>query len=74
MFLVEYRGYGISEGSASESGFYLDAEASIKYLHTRSDIDSNKIIVLGQSIGGAVAIDLVIEEIRSKQFHIGLIG
>lgn len=58
VFLVEYRGYGLSEGSASENGFYSDAEASINHLLTRNDIDKNKIIAFGQSIGGAVVIEL----------------
>lgn len=58
VFLVEYRGYGLSEGSASEHGFYKDAECSINHLLTRSDIDTTKIIAFGQSIGGAVVIDL----------------
>lgn len=57
--LVEYRGYGLSEGIASEKGFYKDAESAVNYLFTRSDIDHRKIIVFGQSIGGAVVIDLV---------------
>jgi abhydrolase domain-containing protein 13 len=58
VFLVEYRGYGLSEGSASETGFYQDAEASINHLFTRNDIDKSKIIAFGQSIGGAVVIEL----------------
>jgi fermentation-respiration switch protein FrsA (DUF1100 family) len=58
VFLVEYRGYGLSEGAASEAGFYLDAESSITHLLTRNDIDTSKIIAFGQSIGGAVVIEL----------------
>ena len=58
--LVEYRGYGLSAGEASEKGFYKDAEASINYLLSRKDINTSRIIPFGQSIGGAVVIDLVI--------------
>lgn len=58
VLLVEYRGYGLSEGHASEKGFYKDGEAAVDHLLTRSDIDTSKIIVFGQSIGGAVVIDL----------------
>lgn len=57
--LVEYRGFGLSQGVASEKGFYKDAEASINYLLTRKDIDTTKLIPFGQSIGGAVVVDLV---------------
>lgn len=61
VLLVEYRGYGLSEGVASEKGFYKDGEAAIHHLISRSDIDSRQIIVFGQSIGGAVVIDLALK-------------
>lgn len=63
VMLVEYRGYGLSEGHPTEKGFYKDAESSINYLLNRKDIDSTKIIAFGQSIGGAVVFDLVSFEI-----------
>ncbi|EDO36646.1 predicted protein [Nematostella vectensis] len=59
VLLVEYRGYGKSEGSPSEHGFQLDAQASMDHLLSRTDIDPTQIIVFGRSLGGAVAIDLV---------------
>ncbi|CAH1119738.1 unnamed protein product [Phaedon cochleariae] len=62
ILLVEYRGYGLSEGSPSEDGLYLDAKASIDYLYTRNDICHSEIIVFGRSLGGAVAIDLATRE------------
>ena len=58
VFLVEYRGYGLSEGIPSEKGFYLDSETAINHLLGRSDIDTSKIIPYGQSIGGAVVVNL----------------
>ncbi|XP_023014030.2 abhydrolase domain containing 13-like protein Bem46 [Leptinotarsa decemlineata] len=58
ILLVEYRGYGLSEGSPSEEGLYMDARASIDYLYSRNDIIHSAIIVFGRSLGGAVAIDL----------------
>ncbi|CAH2012077.1 unnamed protein product [Acanthoscelides obtectus] len=60
ILLVEYRGYGLSEGSPSEEGLYTDARAAIDYLYTRSDINHSEVIVFGRSLGGAVAIDLAI--------------
>ncbi|KAG5898082.1 hypothetical protein JTB14_001786 [Gonioctena quinquepunctata] len=67
ILLVEYRGYGLSEGSPSEEGIYMDARASIDYLCTRNDISHSEIIVFGRSLGGAVAIDLAMrEEYASK--------
>lgn len=51
VFLVEYRGYGLSEGSPSESGLYKDAQAALNYLISRQDIDPRRIIVFGRSLG-----------------------
>lgn len=56
VLLVEYRGYGRSDGSPSESGLYLDSEASMDFLLSRPDINKDKIIVFGRSLGGAVAV------------------
>lgn len=67
ILLVEYRGYGLSEGSPTEEGLYLDAKASLEYLSTRNDINSNEIIVFGRSLGGAIAIDLASREEYSSK-------
>jgi len=56
--LLEYRGYGRSEGSPSEEGIYMDAQAALDFLLTREDLATDKIIVFGRSLGGAVAVDL----------------
>jgi pimeloyl-ACP methyl ester carboxylesterase len=56
--MVEYRGYGNSSGSPSEEGLIADAEAALDFLQDRQDIDANKIVVFGWSLGGAVAIAL----------------
>lgn len=51
IFLLEYRGYGLSEGIPSESGIYKDAQAALNYLHTRQDIDRRRIVIFGRSLG-----------------------
>ncbi|XP_015436916.1 PREDICTED: alpha/beta hydrolase domain-containing protein 13 isoform X2 [Dufourea novaeangliae] len=58
VLMLEYRGYGLSQGSPSEEGLYMDARAGIEYLSSRTDINTNEIIVFGRSLGGAVAINL----------------
>jgi uncharacterized protein len=58
VMIPEYLGYGMSEGSASESGCYATADAAYDHLLTRKDIDPAKIVSAGWSLGGAVAIDL----------------
>ncbi len=60
VLMVMYRGYGASEGSPSEWGLRMDADAALEYLIGRDeDVDPKNIAVFGRSLGGAVAIDLV---------------
>lgn len=56
VLLVEYRGFGLSKGSPSESGLLQDAYAALKFLYGRNDICSSKIVLFGRSLGGAVAV------------------
>ncbi|KAK0186669.1 Alpha/Beta hydrolase protein [Armillaria mellea] len=51
--------YGKSDGSPSETGFQQDAQATLDYLKSDPRFSKTQIFVYGQSIGGAVAIDLV---------------
>lgn len=67
ILMLEYRGYGLSQGSPSEEGLYMDARAGIDYLSSRTDINTNEIIVFGRSLGGAVAIDLATKEENSQR-------
>lgn len=62
VFIVDYRQYGKSEGKVSEQGTYIDAGAALTYLHSRKDINHEKIIFFGRSLGSAVAIDLAVKE------------
>lgn len=61
VFTVDYRGYGRSEGRVSREGTIRDARAALDYLQTRRDIDAKRIILFGQSIGGAISIALAAE-------------
>ncbi len=55
--VFDYRGYGLSEGNPEIDGIYQDAEAALE-LALRYSTDG-KAIVLGQSLGGAVALYIV---------------
>jgi fermentation-respiration switch protein FrsA (DUF1100 family) len=54
----DYRGYGTSEGRASERNAYEDADTAYNYLVDDLKIAPEKIILHGRSLGAAVAIDL----------------
>ena len=58
IFIIDYRGYGRSEGSPSEQGIYLDAEAAIEYLRSRDDVKDDRLVLFGRSLGGAVAVEM----------------
>jgi hypothetical protein len=55
VFIIDYRGYGRSEGRPSEQGTYLDAEAAWRYLVEERQVAPDKIVIFGRSLGGAVA-------------------
>jgi len=57
-FIFDYRGFGKSKGWPTEKGTYLDAQAAYDYLVGRQDIDRNRIVIFGKSLGAAIAIDL----------------
>lgn len=59
VFMLEYRGYGISSGEPDEHGLNVDAETALKYLRKRAETSTHKLIVYGQSLGGAVGVRLV---------------
>jgi alpha-beta hydrolase superfamily lysophospholipase len=53
---LDYRGYGSSEGTPSLAGMQLDIDAAMRSLLAHKDVDSDKIIIFGQSLGGSLAI------------------
>ncbi|KAL1758978.1 Alpha/Beta hydrolase protein [Schizophyllum commune] len=58
VLMMSYRGYGLSDGSPSEKGFVIDAQTALDYLTSDPLLSRTPIILYGQSIGGAVSIDL----------------
>jgi fermentation-respiration switch protein FrsA (DUF1100 family) len=55
---LDYRGFGKSEGVPSEQGLYQDARAARRWLAETSGIAESDVILMGVSLGGAVATDL----------------
>lgn len=61
VLLIDYRGYGRSEGKfPSEAQVYQDAQAAWDYLVQEGGIKPQDIFLYGQSLGGAIAIDLAV--------------
>ncbi|MEH1863914.1 MAG: alpha/beta hydrolase [Nostoc sp.] len=58
VFAYDYRGYGTSQGKATESHAYEDINSAYNYLTENLKIPPEKIIVLGRSVGGGSAVNL----------------
>ncbi|HMK33783.1 MAG TPA: alpha/beta hydrolase [Desulfomonilaceae bacterium] len=58
VFIFDYRGYGMSNGRITETGFYLDAEAAFAVARGLANRDSAQLIVFGRSLGGIAAVHL----------------
>jgi fermentation-respiration switch protein FrsA (DUF1100 family) len=58
LLAFDYRGYGRSEGKPSEAGLIADARAARAYLATKAHVAESEIILYGQSLGGAVMVEL----------------
>jgi hypothetical protein len=56
--VINYRGYGASEGAPSEVSLVADALAQYDYASALSGIDAQRIFVFGRSLGSGIAVQL----------------
>ena len=61
VLLFDYRGYGGNPGDPSEEGLAADARAAQAYLAGRAEVDPDRLIYFGESLGAAVALRLAVE-------------
>ncbi|WP_434525499.1 MARTX multifunctional-autoprocessing repeats-in-toxin holotoxin RtxA [Photorhabdus asymbiotica] len=73
MLAINMRGYGGSDGSPGEQGFYQDARTMFRYLVQDRGIKPGNIIIHGYSIGGPVAADLARYAAQNNQAVSGLL-
>jgi hypothetical protein len=64
VFLFDYRGYGLSEGSPDEEGLYADARAAYAWLRGRTS--PGRIFLFGRSLGAAVMVKLASEGVEAR--------
>lgn len=62
VLLLEYRGYGGNDGAPNEEGLYMDARAGVDFL-LKSTVEATNIILFGESLGSAVAIQIATEKL-----------
>jgi fermentation-respiration switch protein FrsA (DUF1100 family) len=60
-FIFDYRGYGRSEGVPTVEGILQDVRAARTFLARREGVAEAQVVPAGQSLGGAVAVDLAAE-------------
>lgn len=51
VFMIDYRGYGMSQGKSTELGLSEDTQTALNWLVNEKGVDPNKIIVYGFSLG-----------------------
>lgn len=62
VLIFDYRGYGRSTGKPSEAGLYQDAQTAWEHLTRQRGIPPGRIILFGESLGGAMAAWLAAHE------------
>jgi uncharacterized protein len=58
VLLYDYPGYGKSSGHPSEAGCYTAGEAALAWLTGDQRVPVSEIVLVGESLGGAVAVEL----------------
>ncbi len=61
MVLINYRGYGFSQGKPGEEELLEDALHIYEYITQREDVDKDRIVAMGRSLGSGVAVHLANE-------------
>ncbi len=56
VFIINYRGYGPSEGKTSEAGTYHDVAGAMEFLHRRG-WPAERTIIFGRSLGAAIGLE-----------------
>lgn len=74
VFVYDYRGYGRSEGLPFERGVLEDGEAALQEFTRRAGVAPSDVLHYGRSLGGAVAVHLVVRHgarglILNRTFH-----
>ena len=67
VLILDYRGYGKSDGTPSEEGLYADGLAAYRHLTERLEVSPERVVLFGRSLGSTVAIEL------GAQFAVGAI-
>jgi uncharacterized protein len=59
VLMLDYRGFGRSQGRPTLDGVVHDAHAALRWLRSRPQVDAARLVLFGQSLGGATALRLL---------------
>ena len=65
VMMIDYRGYGMSEGKPTEDGLYADVDAALKWLKSKG-LSNDRLVMYGFSMGTAPATKLTAESYSMK--------
>lgn len=63
VFIFDYQGYGLSEGSPSGEAFFADGRAALEYVRGLPGVDTTRLVYYGYSVGSFVATYLAADSI-----------
>jgi fermentation-respiration switch protein FrsA (DUF1100 family) len=67
VLMLDYRGYGLSEGSPRLPQIYQDIDSAFAWLQARTQVRDKPLVLLGQSLGGAMAVHYLAEHPQQRQ-------
>ncbi|MFB4390885.1 MULTISPECIES: alpha/beta hydrolase [unclassified Pseudomonas] len=67
VLMVDYRGYGLSQGKPTLPAVYQDIEAAMQWLDQAPEVRGKPQVLLGQSLGGAMAIHYLAAHPEQRQ-------
>jgi pimeloyl-ACP methyl ester carboxylesterase len=65
VLMIDYRGYGMSEGTPTEENIYADVDAAMKWLQSKG-VTNNRLIIYGYSLGSAPSCEMAANNYSMK--------
>lgn len=66
VLMLDYRGYGLSTGEPSLPAVYGDIDAAFRWLQQAPEVQDKPLVLLGQSLGGAMAVHYLAEHPQQR--------
>jgi hypothetical protein len=61
VLLFDYRGFGENRGTPTQAGLMADGRAALAHLLERADVDDTRLVLFGESLGTAIAVQIASE-------------